>query len=293
MALLLLIFGTCLAATVLIALMVILTRCKQTKTVSPNIVLLYQIGRGNLAPSISPFPLKLETFLRMNKIPYMNDHSAKFSSKGKTPWMEYNGKAIADSQFCIEYLKKEKNIDANCHLTKDQIGIAKAFQRLTEENLYWTMCLESFGGDVSSMKKIIPYKGIKLWLTLKFLKRIIKQETWGQGIGRHTPEEVWSIAVHDLTAISSFLGEKTFFMGEEPCEVDCVLFGMIAMILYNMPGSKHEKLIKDVLVNLVSYCERMKNKYWPDWNERIRNSSTFVDDNRVVYKHGSVNGSTK
>ena len=51
--------------------------------------------------------------------------------------MEYNGKTIADSQFCIEYLKSQLGVDANSHLTKDLIGIAKAFQRLTEENLYW------------------------------------------------------------------------------------------------------------------------------------------------------------
>jgi hypothetical protein len=66
-----------------------------------------------------------------------NDHSAKFSSKGKTPWMEYNGKTIADSQFCIEYLKSQLGVDVNSHLTKDLIGTSKAFQRLTEENLYW------------------------------------------------------------------------------------------------------------------------------------------------------------
>jgi hypothetical protein len=51
--------------------------------------------------------------------------------------MEYNGKTIADSQFCIEYLKSQLGVDVNSHLTKDLIGTSKAFQRLTEENLYW------------------------------------------------------------------------------------------------------------------------------------------------------------
>lgn len=289
---LLFIVGTFIAATLLVVLFVLIlkNRHRPKKNVPADVVVLHQIGRGNLAPSISPFPLKLETFLRMTKIPYMNDHSAKFSSKGKTPWMEYNGKTIADSQFCIEFLKSQLGVEANSHLTKDLIGVSKAFQRLTEENLYWTMCIESFGGDITPMKSIIPYTGLKLWLTIKFLQRVIKQETWGQGIGRHTPEEVWLIAVHDLTAISNYLGDKTFFMGDEPCEVDCVLFGMVAMILYNMPGSKHQKFIREELDNLVSYCERMKNEYWPDWNERIMNSETYTDDNGVFYRHGVQNG---
>lgn len=68
------------------------------------------------------------------------------------------------------------------------------------------MCIESFGGDVSAVSSIIPYTGLKLWLTVKFLQRVIKQETWGHGMGRHTPDEVWEIAVHDMTAISNFLG---------------------------------------------------------------------------------------
>ncbi|VDH91671.1 Hypothetical predicted protein [Mytilus galloprovincialis] len=287
---LLLLTGTGVAATLILVLIVLIMNRRRPKSnVPPGVVVLYQIGRGNFAPSISPFPLKLETFLRMTKIPYMNDHSGKFSSKGKTPWMEYNGKPIADSQFCIEYLKKEKEVDVNTHLDKDEISIAKAFQRLTEENLYWTMCIESFGGDVSAVSSIIPYTGLKLWLTVKFLQRVIKQETWGHGMGRHTPDEVWEIAVHDMTAISNFLGVKKFFMGDEPCEVDCVLFGMLVMIIYNMPGSKHQKFVTEALGNLVSYCERMKNKYWPDWNDKLLPSPTYKDDSDKIYWHKTDN----
>lgn len=35
-----------------------------------NTVILHQIGRGPYAPSMTPFAVKLETFLRMAKIPY-------------------------------------------------------------------------------------------------------------------------------------------------------------------------------------------------------------------------------
>jgi hypothetical protein len=33
-------------------------------------VILHQAGRGPFAPSLSPFAVKLETYLRMAKIPY-------------------------------------------------------------------------------------------------------------------------------------------------------------------------------------------------------------------------------
>jgi len=48
--------------------------------------------------------------------------------------------------------------------------------------------------------------------------------------------------------------------------------------------------LSEELHNLVSYCERMKNEYWPDWNERILNSETYTDDNGVLYRHGVQNG---
>lgn len=70
-----------------------------------------------------------------------------------------------------------------------------------------TMCLEMFGDDLTTVRKVIPYTGLKLWLTIWLLRRVIRQETWGHGIGRHTPDEVWSIATADLTAISDFLGK--------------------------------------------------------------------------------------
>jgi hypothetical protein len=33
-------------------------------------------------------------------------------------------------------------------------------------------------------------------------------------------------------------------MGPEPSEVDCAIFGMMVMILFNMPGSRHERYVR-------------------------------------------------
>jgi hypothetical protein len=33
-------------------------------------------------------------------------------------------------------------------------------------------------------------------------------------------------------------------MGPEPSEVDCAIFGMMAMIVFNMPGSRYEIYIR-------------------------------------------------
>ena len=37
-----------------------------------SVIVLHQFPRAKKAPSPSPYPLKLETFLRMSKIPYIS-----------------------------------------------------------------------------------------------------------------------------------------------------------------------------------------------------------------------------
>lgn len=132
---------------------------KKKKTVGENVVLLHQFDRGAFTPSLSPFVLKLETYLRMAKIPYQvnihdysfynyliprlilnfiqNDFENPMGPKGKTPWITLNGEDIADSQICIERLAQHFQIDLSSHLTAEERAIARSFQIMVDEHLYW------------------------------------------------------------------------------------------------------------------------------------------------------------
>lgn len=59
------------------------------------------------------------------------------STKGKTPWIEYNDTQVTDSQFCIEFINKKMDIDLNRSLSEQQKSIARAFLKLIEEHFYW------------------------------------------------------------------------------------------------------------------------------------------------------------
>ncbi|CAH1784744.1 unnamed protein product [Owenia fusiformis] len=243
-----------------------------TRTDYPrDTVILFQLSRGPYAPSLSPFPLKLETYLRVAKIPYENDLSNKMSKKGKTPWIMYNGESVADSQFCIDYLNKKLDIDLNSHLTESEKGIARAFQKMTEENLYWAIASWRWYIDkTKAIKQLISVPSFVVW----YVGRMVKKSTWGHGIGRHTPCEIKEISLKDLSALSNFLGEKNYLMGDKISEVDCAIFGMLAQILYHSPGSPHLKFVTESCQNLVDYVERIKQEVWPDWNENITRPPT-------------------
>ena len=55
--------------------------------------------------NVIEFSLKLETWIKLNKIPYENVYSIKFSKKGQIPYIELNGNQLADSNLIIPKLK--------------------------------------------------------------------------------------------------------------------------------------------------------------------------------------------
>ena len=57
--------------------------------------------------------------------------------KQKSPWIEYNGLEMGDSQLIINYLNKEFNVDLNKHLTSRERATAWAIQKWLEEFTYW------------------------------------------------------------------------------------------------------------------------------------------------------------
>ena len=231
-------------------------RCRKAerKEYPKDTVIHHQIGRGPHAPSATPFALKLETYLRMAKIPYLNVHDAKMSKKGKLTWIEYNGEDVADSEFCIEYLNEKLGIDLDKDFTPRDRGTARAFQKMIEENTYWAGLLERWIYDESRTY----YKILKIpFFVGMLMRRQLKKNAESHGMGRHSQEEVYHIMDSDLKAISDYIGKNKFLLGDTPCQEDCAIFGLLGTLYWHGFGMRGETYIKKY-TNLCDYCERMK-----------------------------------
>lgn len=220
-------------------------------------------------PNASPFCLKLETYLRMANVPYEIPPvtMAAFSKapKGKMPYIEDNGKLIADSAFIIAHLKARYGDPLDANLTPEQRAISQAFTRLLEENLYWAVVyarwIEPAGWAITRPAFFNTMPAPFKWFVPTLARRGLVKSLHGHGMGRHSREEIYAIGQRDITALADYLGEKKFFLGESPSSVDATVYGFLANLIWapiENPLKEHAKQYPQ----LEAYCTRMRDRYF-------------------------------
>lgn len=233
-------------------------------------VILHQFPIAKHIPNLSPFCLKLETFLRINKIPYENQYGYKMGKKGKLPWIEYKGERKADSNLIIDYLNETFEVNIDTDFTGEQLAFGRAARIMLEENTYWALIFNRYVDNLNEYKKFMPPPSggsLGFSFSQKMFQRKMRSNLDGHGLGRHTREELYKIAEQDLKAVSDLLGEKAFLLGDTISSYDCAVFGLCANILYSGMESPLSTYIKENAANLSALCERVKEAYWQDWEE--------------------------
>jgi len=245
-----------------------------------DVVYLYQFMRTPVLPSLSPYCLKVETWLRLAGLKYENvDHKMKYKSKkGQLPFVEVNGEEIADSAIIIKQLGEKYNTDLDAGLSPEQKLIAHSNISMIENHFAWVVkwwrC--RCPGDWVRAAKLnlqqalntrIPNAVLNFAFKLRFKQAAKKVRA--HGIGVHKPEEIEEFGQNDLKVLSDLLGDKSFFFGETPSTLDVVAFANLAQLVY-MDGEVSYTLrdwMVENCVNLKGFCERIKERAFPDWDE--------------------------
>lgn len=242
-----------------------------------DVVYLYQFSRFPTLPSASPYCLKMETWLRMAGLKYENvDHKLKFKSKkGQLPFVELNGEEIADSDIIIKDLSKQFTKDLDDDLTTEQRNVSHAFISMLSNHTIWVVrwwrynhpgqFLKTTQVDIKrTLNSKLP-KGLLQFVFKMSLKSNIKQAV-SHGLGRHTSEEIIDFGKNDLKILSETLADKQYFFGDEPHLLDCTAFAYLCQFYYVPFGGLKEFMESDCS-NLIGFLGRMKERYWPDWDE--------------------------
>jgi len=243
-----------------------------------DMVYLFQFTRSPQIPSISPFCLKLESWLKLHGIKYQNvDHKCKFrSKKGLLPFIELNGEEIADSNMIIETLSKKFEKEMPAELSQDQKNVQHAMIAMVENHLHWTTVYWR-SKDVDNILKgyklnlqtaigsKAPASILNFYFKHTFCRKGLKKVR-ANGMGVHTSEEIENFGKKDLQTLSEMLGEKEFFFGDEPAMLDMVVFSHVAQLV--MVDKEFSCPLRDYLeadcTNLVGLVNRMKDRCWGD-----------------------------
>lgn len=234
-------------------------------------ITLYTFGPGFGLPDPSAFVTKAEVLLKLSGLDYKTDtHGFNKAPKGKLPYINDNGTIVADSLHIRWHLENKHNIKFSPGLSDQQRAISWAFERMCEEDLYWAIVNQRWLNDDNFNKgprkffQAVPAV-LRPLVTAK-VRRDIKRNLWGHGLGRHTDTEIAQHAAAHLKAISDFLGDNPWLMGANPTAGDATVFAFVTAALSEFFAGPVGEAARSH-TNLVAYRERGMNLWFPDFTK--------------------------
>ena len=232
-------------------------------------ITLYGFGAGFGLPEISPFVTKSEVQLKMAGLAYRKQRAMPPASpKGQLPYIEDDGRNIADSTFIRAHIEGKYGFDFDAGLSQKDRAQAWAFERMIEHHVYWAMVgarwvdSDNFAKGPAHFFDGAPEdRREKLREDAQFR---VAENYLLSGLGRHAPDDDVELALRSIFALSVQLGDKPFLMGDKPCGMDATAFGALSGILTPFFESKLRAKAEQY-DNLAAYVDRMMGQYFPEF----------------------------
>lgn len=185
--------------------------------------------------------------------------------KGKLPAIADDGEVIGDSEMIRWYVERKYGVELDHGLNARERAVSHAFARMIEERLYWAMVYARWNEPAGWTRTNLTFfsaipPGIRA-LAAAFIQRQVRRDLHGQGVGRHSQDEIYRLGVLDVQAMAAQLGDKPWFMGEAPSSVDCTAYLFVSGIV----DPPFDNPVKDETLrhaNLVAYAQRGKARFF-------------------------------
>lgn len=234
-------------------------------------ITLHQFAPAFSLRTASPFGLKLEAYMRLAGIPYRVEHFAGNPSKapkGKIPFItDDDGRKLGDSGLIIEHLVAKYGDKLDARLTPAERAHGHALRRMLEEGLYFAILYSRWIDDAGfAVVGPVFFSGIPAPLRPlvgMLVRRGTRATLHAQGTGRHSREQIYALGRADLQALSDALGDKPFFLGDEPTSYDAAIYGCVYNLM-KVPTGTPLTAFACALPNLVAFCERVTKRCFED-----------------------------
>lgn len=231
-------------------------------------ITLYTFGPRFGLPDASPFVMKAELLLKMSGLPYRCIAGGlRGAPKGKLPFIEDDGVKLGDSTFIRWHLEQRHGVNFDGQLTQEQRALAWACEKMLENHLYWAVLhwrwIDTANFDKGPARFFDELPAALRPLVRRIVRSSVRKSLHGHGMGRHTPEEITQLAIRDIDALATILGERPYLTGAQPCGADATVFAFVAGLLcphFDGPLLEHARRH----ANLAAYNERMLREFYPE-----------------------------
>jgi glutathione S-transferase len=232
-------------------------------------ITLHTFGRAFGLPDPSPFVVKTEILMKMSGVEYKLSPGAdvRKGPKQKVPYITDKGKKIGDSTFIRYHLEQEYGVVFPSACSPQESSTLFLAEKHCEDNLYFLIASSRWMIDGNFDKEPRHFFDAAPALLRGFIAKqvrgTVKKMLWLQGMGRHSVDEQKLLASKSAEALSTLLGDKTFFAGDTPCVYDAGIFAFINSMICPHFACPFAPVFRSQ-ENLVRYCDRMLAAFYPD-----------------------------
>lgn len=228
-------------------------------------IALYGFGPAFGLPDPSPFVAKTIILLTMAGLPFeRRPADRRRAPKGKIPYILDAGLTVSDSTFIRAHIEAKYGFDFDSGLSQAERGVAWAFEKMMEEQLYFALAYWRWMDDASfdrGPRQFFQTAPAPLRpLLATHVRRIVRTQLHAQGMGRHSRPETIALARKALDALSAQLDDKLFLMGARPCGADAGVAAQFANAACPHFDNELTALARSY-PNLLGYGERVMSKY--------------------------------
>ncbi len=235
-------------------------------------ITLYQYLPAWSVPCISPYVTKVAYYMTMAGLEFQLQAQDltkldKDTPAGKLPCIrDEDGTFVNDSTHIIEYLQGKYGDPLDEGASATERATMMAFNRLIDEHTYWVGVIQPRWRESAGWEKYVRIiagtddvpPGLRAFAD-DFRFRILNEFMTG-GWGRMSADAIYRRARTDIDTLSGFLGDKPFFMGDQPRWVDAPVLSILRHIV-DAPFDFDTKDYAASKKNLVAYCHRMKDRF--------------------------------
>jgi hypothetical protein len=95
------------------------------------------------------------------------------------------------------------------------------------------------------------------------IRRAVRRQLDGHGLGRHEPAVLWQMGITDVSALGHWLGSKSYAFGDTPTVTDACMASFIGCIARGWSNPLRAATLK--YGNLIAHFERMMVAYFPEY----------------------------